>query len=102
MNKNYASKRKKQDVKSRVISRQIDRINDLEKTISELEISNSEKDELINSIDYMRNDLLEIVNELKQQSEEYNRLISELMEMKKAMNQIVFNKKWKLIRWLLK
>lgn len=96
------STKRKREIKDKIIKRQIDEINSLKNTVYDLEIDCREKERLINSINILHEDLTEIVCELKEKSDNYDSLIHELMEMKKAMNQIVFNRKWKLIRWLLK
>ena len=61
-----------------------------------------EKEKLIYSITILQNNFIEVLDDLKKQREEYNKLIAELMEMKNTMNEIVFKKKWKLIRFLMK
>lgn len=94
--------KKKPDIKNRTILNQIDKIDKLEKTISELEISCEEKDKVIASINVLRDDLFTVINQLKKKSDEYDVLIADLMEMRKVMNQTVFKGRWKLIRWLLK
>lgn len=94
--------KKKPDIKNRTILNQIDKIDKLEKTISELEISCEEKDKVIASINVLRDDLFTVINQLKKKSDEYDVLIADLMEMRKVMNQTVFKGRWKLIRLLLK
>lgn len=101
MNKNFKRKNKS-DIKNRVILNQIDKIDKLQKVISDLEISCAEKDKVIESINDIRDNFLGIINELKEKKEEYDTLISDLTEMRKVMNQTVFKGKWKLIRLLLK
>ena len=100
MNKRY--NKKNADVKSRVIQRQINEIENLKKTIADLDISCNKKDEIINAIDGMQNDFANIIDELKSKKEEYDKLNSELIEMKNAMNEVVFKRKWKLVRWLMR
>lgn len=102
MNKSKKNKKKKADFRSQIIKRQIDEINNLKNTISELEIGHAEKDKIISSINVLRNDLIETVDDLKAKGEEYDKLIAELREMKKVMNEIVFKKRWKIIKLLLK
>lgn len=101
MSKSLKTK-KKSDVKNRMILNQIDKIDKLQKTISELEISCDEKDKVIESVNSLRDDLFAVINELKKKSEKYDILISDLMEMRKVMNQTVFKGRWRLVRWLLK
>ena len=102
MSRGSTKNKKKSDLKSRIITRQVDEINSLQKKVSALEIDSVKKDEIIYSIDTIRDDLFEIVNELKGKSEKYDELVKELMQMRNVMNQTVFNGRWKLIRLLLK
>lgn len=95
-------KKKKSDLRSQIIVRQVDKIDSLQKQVSLLEIDNVKKDEIINSINALRDDLFEIVNELRGKGEEYDRLVAELIQMRNVMNQEVFKGRWKLIRLLLK
>ena len=103
MNKGFISRNnKRSDFKNKIIINQVDKINYLQKKISDLEIDNAKKDELINLIDVLNNDFLKSVNELKSKSNEYDKLIAELKQMINITNQTVFKGKWKLIRFLLK
>lgn len=103
MSRHFTKRNKKgSDLKSQIIVRQIDKIDALQKNISELEIDCAEKDKIINSINALRDDLFETVNTLKQESQKYDKLMAELMEMRNVMNQTVFKGRWKLIRLLLK
>lgn len=101
-NMSRGSTKKKSDLKSQIIVRQIDKIDALQKTVSDLKIDNAKKDEIINSINALRNDLFTTVNELKDKSERYDELLAELIQMRSVMNQTVFKGRWKLIRFLLK
>lgn len=92
----------KSNIKNRIISRQNDKINSLQKEISNLQIDNAKKIELINSIDILRNELFNTVNELKNKSNKYDKLIAELTQMINVMNKTVFKGRWKFIRLLLK
>ena len=102
MSRGSTRNKKKSDMKSQIIARQIDKINSLQKKISNLEIDNEKKDEIINSINALRDDLFATVNELKGKSEQYDELFGELIQMRNVMNQTVFKGRWKLIRFLLK
>lgn len=95
-------KKKKSDLRSQIIVRQVDKIDSLQKQVSLLEIDNVKKDEIINSINALRDDLFETVNELRGKGEEYDKLVAELIQMRNVMNQEVFKGRWKLIRLLLK
>lgn len=100
----FINKKKKDgmEIKNRIIGRQSEEIQSLKDKISALEIDCKTKDDLIHSVDYVRNDMIAVIEDLKKQSKKYDELINELTEMKNTMNKIVFKKKWKLIRWLLK
>ena len=101
---NFINKKKKDgmEIKNRIIGRQSEEIQSLKDKISALEIDCKTEDDLIHSVDYVRNDMIAVIEDLKKQSKKYDELINELTEMKNTMNKIVFKKKWKLIRWLLK
>lgn len=90
------------DRKSRIISRQVDEIDKLKQTVSDLEISCQEKDELISSIDTLIADMRETVDGINAKSEEYDKLIDELRQMKRIMNEEVFKGKWWLMKFLIK
>lgn len=104
MNKGYkrSKNNKKFNFKNKIIKKQIDEIEFLKQTVSDLKIDCEEKDRLINSINKLRGDLLDIIDDLKEKGNKYDELIEELREMKKVMNQTVFKGRWKLIRFLLK
>ena len=87
--------KKKNDTKNRIIERQIIKIETLKKDISKLEIDVKEKA-------FLHDEFLDVIEDLKKQREEYNKLINELQEMKNTMNEIVFKKRWKLIKFLMK
>ena len=95
-------KNKKTDIKTRIIKKQIDEIQSLKNNISELEIDVKEKEKITKSITVLQYSFNEILNDLDKQREEYNRLIKELQDMKNTMNEVVFKKKWRLIRFLMK
>lgn len=93
---------KKYEFQKKLTLKQSEEIKELESKIEELENKCKEKDKIINSIESLRNELMENINGAKESREKYEDLVSELREMKKVMNQTVFKKKWKLIRFLMK
>lgn len=99
MERNY---KKKYEFQKDIISRQQKQIEDLKSEIAELKSKCKEKDELIRSIEPLKVELNSQIEDLTLKKDEYDALITELREMKKNMNEIVFNKKWKLIRFLMK
>lgn len=95
-------KNKREDYKEEMIKRQFDKIESFKKTIEELEINSSKKDELNYSLELLHKELLNIIRGLKKKDEQYERLIDDLVRMREIMNQKVFKGKWKFIRFLLK
>jgi polyhydroxyalkanoate synthesis regulator phasin len=93
---------KKYEFQKKLTLKQSEEIKELKSKIEELENKCKEKDKIINSIESLRNELMENINGAKESREKYEDLVGELIEMKKVMNQTVFKKKWKLIRFLMK
>lgn len=93
---------KRLNFQSQLIARQSKQIDDLKKKNEKLENECRKKDEIINSVDYLRNELTKEVSEVKKRKEEFNRLISELREMKSIVNQEVYKGRWRLIKLLIK
>ena len=102
MNNRKSKDRNKSDLKNQIIQRKNDEIESLKNRISNLQIENEEKDELINSVEFLRNELLETIDELKSKRDEYDKLVSELREMKKVINEEVFKGRWSIIKLLVK
>lgn len=102
MNAKKQRNKKRDDMKNQVIQRKNDEIESLKKKISELQISCGEKDELINSIEYLRNDLQATIEDIKKKGEKYDELNADLMQMRKVFNQTVFKGRWRIIKWLMK
>ena len=93
---------KKYETQKKIVLRQLDEIEKLKSSISELEIDSEKRTELIDSITDIRTELYEVIDDLSEKREEYTRLIEDLRQMKMVMNQTVFKGKWKLIKLLLK
>ena len=102
MNKSKGKDRKKDDLKNQIIQRKNNEIESLKNKISNLQIENLEKDELINSIEILHKELSEVVEDLKSKRDEYDNLVSELREMKKVINEEVFKGRWSLVKLLMK
>ena len=94
--------KKRYEFQKKINSRQSEEIESLKTQIDALVAICDEKEKVIESVDFLRDELTEHVNEVKKKKDEYNKLIEDLKKMKKAMNQEVFNNKWKLIRFLIK
>lgn len=99
---NEKSYKKKLDFQQKMISRQSNQISSLKAHIEKLEKQIQEKDELINSVEFLRCELINNVNEIKQKKNEYQTLIEELKKMKNILNKEVYKGRWKLIRLLIK
>ncbi len=93
---------KKYDVVKKRMNRQTKEIEDLCHKISQLEIENKEKQEMLDSLKSIRKDWQDSLDVICIQRDEYQNLIFELREMKAVMNTTVFKGKWKLIRLLMK
>jgi hypothetical protein len=93
---------KKYETQKKIVLRQLDEIEKLESSISELEIDSEKRTELIDSITDIRTELYEVIDDLSERREEYTRLIQDLRQMKIVMNQTVFKGKWRLIKLLLR
>lgn len=103
MSKRYSKKvGRKDDVRKQIIQRQINEIEKLKTMISDLRLDCDKKDEIVDSIDTIRDDFIEVVDELRTKKNEYEKLISELIEMRNTMNEVVFKRRWRLIRWLMR
>lgn len=93
---------KKYETQKKIVLRQLDEIEKLKSSISELEIDSEKRTELIDSITDIRTELYEVIDDLSERREEYTRLIEDLRQMKMVMNQTVFKSKWRLIKLLLR
>ncbi len=104
MNKNKKTNKykKKYETQKKVVLQQLDEIEKLKSSISELKIDSEKRIELIDSITDIRTELYEVIDDLSERREEYTRLIEDLRQMKMVMNQTVFKGKWRLIKLLLR
>jgi uncharacterized coiled-coil DUF342 family protein len=102
MNRYKNREKRRSEFKDRIIEKKNGEIEVLKELIEELQYDCSQKDEVIDSIKEFRLELKEIIKELRAKSKEYDELIKEVRRMKNSMNDIVFNKRWKIIKWLLK
>lgn len=93
---------KKYETQKKIVLRQLNEIEKLKSSISELEIDSEKRTELIDSITDIRTELYEVIDDLSERREEYTRLIEDLRQMKMVMNQTVFKGKWRLIKLLLR
>lgn len=93
---------KRSDMKDRIIKRQSEEIDSLKLKIEQLNLDSDKKDELIMSVESFRNEMDEILKDIDDKRDKYQNLVDELFEMRKAMDEEVFNGRWKLVRWLIK
>lgn len=93
---------KRSDMKDRIIKRQSEEIDSLKSKIERLNLDSDKKDELIMSVESFRNEMDEILKDIDDKRDKYQNLVDELFEMRKAMDEEVFNGRWKLVRWLIK
>lgn len=92
---NEKSYKKRLDFQQKLISKQSQRIKDLE---SELE----EKNKIIDSTSDLRNELKQNVTESKKYKDEYEKLVDDLKLQRDIFDKEVFNNRWWLIRLLAK
>lgn len=92
---NEKSYKKRLDFQQKLISKQSQRIKDLE---SELE----EKNKIIDSTSDLRNELKQNVAESKKYKDEYEKLVDDLKLQRDIFDKEVFNNRWWLIRFLVK
>lgn len=97
--KNY---KKKIELQQKIISKQLEYIESLNLQIEKLKTECDLKDEIINSVDFLRKELKQNVAEIKKYKEEYVELIEELRKMKDIVDKEVYKGRWKLIRFLIK
>lgn len=99
MKRNY---QRDYEFQKKLNARQTKEIESLKSENKKLKTQCKEKDEIINSVDYLKSELAENVNAIKEKRKEYDSLINELRDMKKVMNQEVFKGRWKLVKFLIK
>jgi chromosome segregation ATPase len=92
---NEKSYKKRLDFQQKLISKQSQRIKDLE---SELE----EKNKIIDSISDLRNELKQNVAESKKYKDKYKKLVDDLRLQRDTFDKEVFNNRWWLIRLLVR
>ena len=99
---NEKSYKKKIEFQQKIISRQLEHIEELKVQNEKLNMRLKEKDEIINSITLLRNELIKNISDVKKYKAKYKELIDELRKMKEILNREVYKNKWKLIKFLLK
>lgn len=92
---NEKSYKKRLDFQQKLISKQSQRVKDLE---SELE----EKNKIIDSVSDLRDELKQNVVESKKYKNEYEKLVNDLKLQRDIFDKDVFNNRWWLIRLLVK
>ena len=94
--------KKKLEFKNKIISRQSDMIESLKLENEKLKQEILEKDEMLNSVSYLREELNKNVEEARKYKKEYKQFIEELKMMKSIMNQEVYKGRWRLVKFLIK
>lgn len=92
---NEKSYKKRLDFQQKLISKQSQRIKDLE-----LELE--EKNKIIDSTSDLRNELKQNVAESKKYKDKYKKLVDDLKLQRDTFDKEVFNNRWWLIRLLVK
>lgn len=93
---------KKFEFQQKMISRQSEQIEELKLRNQELELELEKKDEIINSVSFLKDELTQNVDEVRKYKEEYKRLIDELRKMKEIINKEVYKGRWKIVKFLIK
>ena len=99
---NEKSYKRRLDFQKNLIARQSEQIESLKSQIDNLNIKLKEKDEILNSVEYLREELKQNVEEIKKQKNEYKSLIQELKKMKEIMNVEVYHGRWNMVKFLIK
>ena len=90
------------EFQDKLIKKQSEEIKELKLINQKLELKCEEKDEVINSVSFLREELKQNVAEIKKHKEEYKSLVDELKNMKEIVNKEVYKGRWKLVRFLIK
>ena len=99
---NEKSYKRRLDFQKNLIARQSEQIESLKSQIDDLNIKLKEKDETINSVEYLREELKQNIEEIKKQKNEYKSLIQELKMMKEIFNVEVYKGRWNIVKFLIK
>ncbi len=94
--------KRKIEFQEKLIKRQSEQIEELKLQNQKLELKCKEKDEMINSVSFLREELKQNVAEIKKHKEEYKSLVDELKNMREIVNKEVYKGRWKLVRFLIK
>lgn len=99
---NEKSYKKRLDFQKNLIARQSEQIESLKSQIDDLNIKLKEKDETINSVEYLREELKQNVEEIKKQKVEYKALIEEIKKMKEILNVEIYRGRWNIVKFFIK
>lgn len=93
---------KKIENQEKMISRQSEQIELLNAQIAKLKLEIEEKDNMINSIAYLKDELIQKNKDIDKYKEQFRKLIEELRQMKKIINLEVYKGRWNLIKFLIR
>lgn len=93
---------KKIENQEKMISRQSEQIELLNAQIAKLKLEIEEKDNMINSIAYLKDELIQKNKDIDKYKEQFKKLIEELRQMKKIINLEVYKGRWNLIKFLIR
>ena len=94
--------KKKLDFQQKIITRQSKQIELLKSQIEYLKQKCQEKDDVINSVQFIREELVENAKEHRRLKNEYKELVDELKQMKKIIDVNVYKGRWKIVKFLVK
>lgn len=92
---------KKIDIQKRVIASQNNEIEKLKQKINELEIEESQKDEIVELADSACDEMEDVLDDLVEAKQKYEALINELIEMRNVMEKMVFDGRYRKMKKLL-
>lgn len=94
--------KKKLDFQNKMISHQSEQIDRLKLQVEKLELECRKKDEIINSVSFLKDELSKNISDVKKYKDDYKELINELKKMKEIMNQTTYKGRWRLVRFLVR
>lgn len=93
---------KKIELQKKLISKQSEQIESLMSQVDDLKLECKKKEEIINSVSFLRDELMQKNKDIDECKERYRVLIDELRKMKEILNQKVYKGRWWLVKFLIK
>lgn len=87
---------------NKIILRQSEQIKTLNAQVAKLKLEIEKKDNIINSVAFLKDELIQKNKDIDKHREEYRVLINELRKMKEIFNQEIYKGKWWLVKLLIR